>query len=62
MNSKGSPIEIAPVTAVEHKQRLIAYVRANLRRYAERTGRKADKHFILEMQDLLDKYDITKID
>ena len=62
MNSKGRPIEITPITAAEHKQRLITYVRANLRMYAERTGRKADKQFILEMQDLLDKYDITKLD
>lgn len=62
MTSKGRPIELTPITAAEHKQRLITYVRANLRRYAERTGRKADKQFILEMQDLLDKYDITKID
>lgn len=55
------PIEITPVTAAEHKQRLITYIRANLRRYAERSGRKADKQFILELQELLDKYDIKHL-
>lgn len=55
------PIEITPVSAAEHKQRLITYIRANLRRYAERSGRKADKQFILELQELLDKYDIKHL-
>lgn len=55
------PIEIKPVTGEELKQRLITYVRANLRRYAERAGRKTDKQFVLELQELLDKYDIRHI-
>lgn len=42
----------------DEKQRLITYIRANLKRYASRTGDKADKDFILELQELLDKYDI----
>ena len=51
------PITIKEVTAEEHLQRLLTYIRANLRRYAERTGTKANKDFILDAQTLLEKYE-----
>ena len=50
------------LTPIEERQKLIVYIRANLKRYASRTGDRADRDFILELQELLDKYDLTHID
>lgn len=50
------------LTPIEERQKLIVYIRANLKRYASRTGDRADKDFILELQELLDKYDLTHIE
>lgn len=50
------------LTPIEERQKLIVYIRANLKRYASRTGDRADKDFILELQELLEKYDLTHIE
>jgi hypothetical protein len=50
------------LTPIEERQKLIVYIRANLKRYANRTGDRADKDFILELQELLEKYDLNHID
>lgn len=50
------------LTPIEERQKLIVYIRANLKRYAGRTGDRADKDFIFELQELLDKYDLTHIE
>lgn len=49
------------LTPIEERQKLIVYIRANLKRYASRTGDRADKDFILELQELLEKYDLNHI-
>lgn len=46
------------IAPIDERQRLIVYIRANLRRYASRTGDKADKQFILDLQEMLEKYDL----
>lgn len=49
------------LTPIEERQKLIVYIRANLKRYASRTGDRADKDFIFELQEILDKYDLNHI-
>ena len=50
-----------PLTPEQEKQRLIVYIRANLKRYAQRCGKRSDKAFIMQLQELLDIYDINHI-
>lgn len=46
-----------PLTPEQERQRLIVYIRANLKRYAQRVGPRSDKAFIMQLQELLDAYD-----
>ena len=46
-----------PLTPEQERQRLIVYIRANLKRYEQSVGRRAEKAFIMQLQELLDAYD-----